>query len=134
SAAAWPNGFRQARFLSAVDHVQLDRLRRLVMQVMDGCFAQVDAIIGPSLAGPMMIITNFTGHPCLCLPAGFISSPSRQQASLSRPVAASAEGPHFTVPHNICLWGKLFDEGTILAIGRALEEKLGLGGRRPAVD
>ena len=133
SAAAWPNGFRQARFLSAVDHVQLDRLRRLVMQVMDGCFAQVDAIIGPSLAGPMMIITNFTGHPCLCLPAGFISSPSRQQASLSRPVAASAEGPRFTVPHNICLWGKLFDEGTILAIGRALEEILGTNKRRPLV-
>src|SRR5204862_3314195 len=48
---AWPNTFRKARFLSAIDHIQLDRLRRLLMQVIDETFRGVDAIIGPALAG-----------------------------------------------------------------------------------
>jgi len=84
TADAWPNAFRKARFLSAVDHIQLDRLRRLVMEEMDAAFRAVDVIIGPSLVGPMMVITNFTGHPCLCLPAGHRLSPTRNPLPLTR--------------------------------------------------
>jgi len=132
-AEAWPNKFRMARFLSAVDHVQLDRLRRLVMQDMDAAFAQVDVMIGPSLAGPMLGITNFTGHPCLCLPAGFRPSPAREAVSLTRNSLGlhAADGPLTDVPHSISLWGRLFDEARLLGVGQALERALGLGVRSP---
>jgi Asp-tRNA(Asn)/Glu-tRNA(Gln) amidotransferase A subunit family amidase len=133
---AWPNTFRKARFLTAVDHVQLDRLRRRVMQDMDAAFREVDAMIGPPLAGPMLIITNFTGHPCLVLRSGFTQSPTRSPLSLARARLEQGEatgGPAHTVPHAVCLWGRLFDEGTILRLGRALEAALGVRDRRPPV-
>ena len=106
----WPNIFRAARFLSAVDHVQLDRLRRQVMLDMNAAFAGVDAIIGPAVAGPMLTITNFTGHPCLTLHSGFRAPDA---------------------PHAICLWGRLFDEGAILSLGLALERAFDVRHRRP---
>ncbi|HTQ72132.1 MAG TPA: amidase [Acidocella sp.] len=133
-AKAWPNSFRKSRFLSAVDHVQLDRLRRLVMMEMDAVFRQVDVVIGPSLIGPMLVITNFTGHPCLCLPAGFLNVPTRVPVSLSRslPDGPDSQATPNEVPHSICLWGGLFNEGPMLALGRALEQKLATGRRPPA--
>jgi Asp-tRNA(Asn)/Glu-tRNA(Gln) amidotransferase A subunit family amidase len=131
---AWPNAFRKARFLSAVDHVQLDRLRRLVMRQMDAVFQSVDVIIGPALAGPMLVITNFTGHPSLCLPCGLHGVPTRDPvslASLHPDHQAPPPGPTFEVPHAICLWGRLYDEGPMLAIGQALERQFGFTGRPP---
>ncbi|HWY83234.1 MAG TPA: amidase [Roseiarcus sp.] len=74
---AWPNTFRKARFLSAVDHVQLDRLRYQVMLALDELFGKVDAVIGPFMTGPMLIASNFTGHPCLHLRAGFLEVATR---------------------------------------------------------
>jgi Asp-tRNA(Asn)/Glu-tRNA(Gln) amidotransferase A subunit family amidase len=131
-AEAWPNEFRKARFLSAVDLVQLDRFRRQVMSIMDGCFAGVDAIIGPSMVGPMLVITNFTGHPGLVLRSGFIDVPTRSSSRASAAPATPPAGPTYTVPHGISLWGKLFDEGTILNIGRAFERRFAVWDRRPA--
>lgn len=106
----WPNVFRAARFLSAVDHMQLERLRRQVMQDLDLAFADVDVMIGPPVAGPMLTITNFTGHPCLVLRSGFLAA---------------------GVPYAVCLWGRLFDEAAVLAAGLALERAFGLWQRRP---
>lgn len=134
---SWPNTFRKARFLSAIDHIQLDRLRRQVMEVMDAAFAGVDAIIGPCLVGPMLVITNFTGHPCLVLRSGFRESATRGAASLARgriDQGGTKPGATHTVPHAICLWSRLFEEGTILRIGRALEEAFAVWERRPPVD
>ncbi len=131
---AWPNAFRKARFLSAVDHVQLDRFRRMVMQVMDGLFRDVDAVIGPSLTGPMLVITNFTGHPCLCLPTGLQRAQTRGTLSLARArldLGEEQAGPQHNVPHTICLWGGLFNEAPALTIGRALERRFGYAERRP---
>jgi len=132
---AWPNTFRKARFLSAVDHIQLDRLRYQVMQALDGLFSQVDALIGPFMTGPMLIASNFTGHPCLHLRAGFLEAGSRGLASLGAGKLTTGEEDHsgqtFTVPQGISLWGKLFDEGTILNLGMALERELDVAGRRP---
>lgn len=116
---AWPNQFRMARFLSAVDHIQLDRFRRRVMIAMDEVFSGIDVLIGPSLVGPMLGITNFTGHPCLCMPSGFIDTPARTVEALSGITAATDEPTH-RVPHSITIWGKLFDEAPMLALGRAL--------------
>jgi len=131
---AWPNTFRKARFLSAVDHIQLDRLRRRVMQDMDAAFQQVDAMIGPPFAGPMLIITNYTGHPCLILRSGFRQSETRSALSLARArldQGEAVQGPTYTVPHAVCLWGRLYDEGTILRLGRALERAFGVRDCRP---
>lgn len=132
---AWPNTMRKARFLSAVDHVQLDRLRYLVMQALDGLFSQVDALIGPFMTGPMLIASNYTGHPCLHLRAGFEQIGTRSPASLGSGKLttgeADATGGTFTVPQGISLWGRLFDEGPILNLGMALERELAVAERRP---
>ena len=134
---AWPNTFRKARFLSAVDHVQLDRLRYQVMLALDGLFANVDALIGPFMTGPMLIASNFTGHPCLHLRAGFLDLATRGGASLGAGKLTTgepqAEGRTFRVPQGISLWGRLFEEGPILNLGMALERELGVATRRPGL-
>ncbi|OYV32608.1 MAG: hypothetical protein B7Z80_26390 [Rhodospirillales bacterium 20-64-7] len=131
-ADAWPNSFRKARFLSAIDHVQLDRLRRRVMQEMDAALRGVDLILGPSLAGPMLVITNFTGHPSLCQPIGFRPSATRAPVSLSSSnLHAEALGTETEVPHSICLYGKLFEEGTLVSFAKELERHFGAHLRRP---
>lgn len=127
---SWPSTFRRARFLSAVDHVQRDRLRRLVMVEVDRWFTQVDAIIGAPLVGPMGLITNFTGHPCLALRSGFQQLGTRQPRGLGVPVGI-ADGPLHRVPHSAWLWGRLFDEGTLLSLGMALEAEFGVAAERP---
>ena len=132
---AWPNAFRQARFLSAVDHVQLDRLRYRVMEALDGAFREVDAMIGPFGTGPMLVASNFTGHPCLHLRAGFLESPTRSDPSLEGgKLDIGSAGDDTTtreVPQGISLWGPLFDEGRLLNLGMALEAELGVAARRP---
>jgi len=134
---AWPNIFRKARFLSAVDHIQLDRLRFQVMNALDGLFQEVDALIGPFSTGPMLVASNFTGHPCLHLRAGFEMMETRGSSSLASDKltasTADAGGHMFRVPQGISLWGRLFDEGTILSLGRALENRLGVAVERPTL-
>ena len=134
--AAWPNAFRKARFLSAVDHVQADRLRYRVMQALDGVFREVDALIGPFMTGPMLVASNFTGHPCLHLRAGFLHVGTRSDPTLAdgRLELGHAAEPArlFEVPQGISLWGRLFDEGRLCNLGMALEAALGVAARRPA--
>lgn len=127
---AWPNTFRRARFLSAPDHVQLDKLRYLAMQALDGLFREVDVLIGPFSGGPMMVASNFTGHPCLHLRAGFDERPSRPAFGPDR--AAQPGEPLFTVPMGISLWSGLFREDKLLRVGIALEEAFGVADRRPS--
>ena len=131
---AWPNTFRKARFLSAVDHVQLDRLRYLVMKALDNLFSEIDVLIGPFDTGPMLVASNFTGHPCLHLRAGFEQLASRGAASLGEGKLNTGEagtGEKFLVPHGISLWGRLFEEEKILNFGMALERELGVFQKRP---
>jgi Asp-tRNA(Asn)/Glu-tRNA(Gln) amidotransferase A subunit family amidase len=137
-AGAWPNVFRMSRFLSAVDHVQLDRLRYQVMLALDALFADIDVLIGPFSTGPMLVASNFTGHPCLHLRAGFRDSTTRAAASLAsgklETGASGDTGRAFRVPQGISLWGRLFDEGTILRFGMALERELDVAAERPGFD
>jgi Asp-tRNA(Asn)/Glu-tRNA(Gln) amidotransferase A subunit family amidase len=135
-SGAWPNTMRKAWFLSAVDHVNLDRLRYQVMEALDALFAEIDVLIGPFMTGPMLVASNFTGHPCLHLRAGFEDLGSRTAASLGDGKLSTGEaqaGRLFTVPQGISLWGRLFDEGAILNYGRALEAVLDVAGRRPGL-
>ena len=133
---AWPNTFRKARFLSAVDHVQLDRLRYLVMKALDNLFSEIDVLIGPFDTGPMLVASNFTGHPCLHLRAGFEQLASRGAASLGEGKLNTGEagtGEKFLVPHGISLWGRLFEEEKILNFGMALEKELSVFKNRPGL-
>ncbi len=135
SPAAWPNTFRKARFLSAVDHIQLDRLRYQVMLALDGLFTQVDALIGPFATGPMLVASNFTGHPCLHVRAGFLDLTNRGYPDLGSSRLTTVDpgdtGPRFRVPQGISLWGRLFEEGRLVTLGIALERALGVADERP---
>jgi Asp-tRNA(Asn)/Glu-tRNA(Gln) amidotransferase A subunit family amidase len=129
---AWPNVFRQSRFLSAVDFVQTDRFRRLVAGEMARVFSQVDLLLVPSLRDEMLTITNFTGHPSLTLRAGFVEvSEARSDwaPDPSRPLPKFS--PPRRVPHGITLIGRLFEEGTIAEAGMALERAFNVAGERP---
>jgi Asp-tRNA(Asn)/Glu-tRNA(Gln) amidotransferase A subunit family amidase len=129
---AWPNSFRQARFLSAVDFVQADRFRRAVAQEMDKLFSKVDLLLVPSLRDEMLTIGNFTGYPSLTLRAGFISVAQARSDWAPDPHHPL---PHFDpprrVPHSVTLVGRLFDEGTLGRVGLALEQALGVADERP---
>jgi len=132
-ARAWPNTFRQARFLSAVDHIQADRLRYRVMEAFDTMFEGLDAMIGPFSVGPMLVATNFTAHPCLHLRAGFDNLPIRADLSLN---TNGADQPDPTaspsrVPQGVSLWAGLFNEATLIHLGRRLEAALGVAEERP---
>jgi Asp-tRNA(Asn)/Glu-tRNA(Gln) amidotransferase A subunit family amidase len=130
---AWPNSFRKARFLSAVDHIQLDRLRRRVMQKMDALFRRVDVLLAPALAGPMTTIGNMTGHPCLTIRAGFTEMRTREMPAFLDAAIRQTDGPAHTVPHAITIVAPLFDEAAALTLGHALEAALGVVHQRPAL-
>ena len=129
---AWPNLFRQARFLSAVDFVQADRFRRSVAREMARIFEEVDVLLVPSLRDEMLTITNFTGHPSLTLRAGFVEvSEARSDWAPDPQRPLPKFSPPRRVPHGITLIGRLFDEGTLGRAGLALERALNVAGDRP---
>ncbi len=128
---AWPNSFRKARFLSAVDHIQLDRLRRRVMQEMDALFRRVDVVLAPATTGPMTVIGNMTGHPCLTLRAGFTELRTRQMPAFLHAEIKETDGPAHTVPYAITVVAPLFQEAAALTLGRALEAAWAVADRRP---
>lgn len=99
---AWPNTFRQSWFIPAPELVQADRFRRRCMQLYAGLFEDLDAMVGPSYADGVLITTNCTGHPSLTVPVG-----RKENGS----------------PHAVTLIGRLFDEGTLLRIGNAIDRR-----------
>ncbi|HEU4538478.1 MAG TPA: amidase, partial [Polyangiaceae bacterium] len=119
---AWPNYFRQARLLSAVDLVQAERLRRLAARALDDLMKTVDLLLVPALRDEPLTATNFTGHPSLTLRAGFVEidrvrsdfapAPGRELPALS---------PKRRVPQGVTLVGRLFDEATLCRAGMAIE-------------
>jgi Asp-tRNA(Asn)/Glu-tRNA(Gln) amidotransferase A subunit family amidase len=129
---AWPNLFRQARFLSAVDFVQTDRFRRKVAIEMGGVFSKVDLLLVPSLRDDMLTITNATGHPSLTLRAGFIEVSESRSDWAPDPARPPVKfSPPRRVPHGITLIGRLFDEGKLGSAGLALERSFAVAGERP---
>lgn len=127
---AWPNSWRQARFISAVDYVQADRFRRRVMEMMDEKFEGLDAMISPNYAGNLLLITNCTGHPSLTVRTGFIETPSRRPATERLPEGREDTKKH-RVPQCVTLWGPLFGEHALVHLGALLESKLGVWDERP---
>ena len=132
---AWPNLFREARFLSAVDFVQADRLRRKVAQEMVRVFSNVDMLLVPSLRDEMLVISNFTGHPSLTLRAGFVHvSEARSDWAPDPAHPLPKFSPPRRVPHGVTLIGRLFDEGTIARAGLAMERAFGVVGEHPTLQ
>lgn len=97
---AWPNEFRSARFISAVDYLQANRIRSRLIADMNQLFREIDVLIAPSFEGPLLVYSNFSGHPTVVLPS---ADPAQEHdASLS-----------FT--------GPLYGESEILAVARAYQ-------------
>jgi Asp-tRNA(Asn)/Glu-tRNA(Gln) amidotransferase A subunit family amidase len=129
---AWPNLFRQARFLSAVDFVQADRLRRKVALEMARVLTEVDLLLVPSLRDEMLTITNFTGQPSLTLRAGFVEVAQARSDWVPDPNHPLPRfNPPRRVPHGVTLIGRLFEEGTMCAAGLALEREFNVMGEHP---
>ncbi len=110
---SWPNLFRIAHFVSAVEYVQLQRVRHQWMRRMHELFAGLHVIAAPGMGHTLVFSTNATGHPALTLRSGF-----RDDGT----------------PVSITLHGRLFDEGTLCAIGHSLERELGVWERRPGLE
>ncbi len=100
----WPNSFRVARLMSAVEYINANRHRYQLMQKVNEVINQVDVLICPTRgSGNQGAITNLTGHPALCMPTGF---DKRQN-----------------LPTSITLIGRLYDEATILVAGKAYQDQ-----------
>ncbi|XFE72826.1 hypothetical protein V8V91_16765 [Algoriphagus halophilus] len=107
---AWPNSFRAARFIPAVEYVQLSRQRTVLIEEMHELMKDYDVIITPSFAGPQLRITNLTGHPALCLPNGFNDSGS---------------------PTSITLLANLFEEEKLVQLGDFIQNHSDWQAKRP---
>ncbi|HTW46481.1 MAG TPA: amidase [Acidobacteriaceae bacterium] len=129
---AWPNTFRQSRFLSAVDMVQADRFRRKVSEEMQRLFSQVDLLLVPSLRDEMLTISNNTGHPSLTLRAGFVYiSEARSDWAPDPAHPLPKFSPPRRVPHGITLLARPFEEGMLGTVGIALEQAFNVVGEHP---
>ena len=133
---AWPNTFRKARFLSAVDHVQLDRLRYRVMLALDDPSRgrRADRTVYDRADARRQ---QLHGPPLPALRAGFLDLATRGEASLGSGKLTAGEpqaaGRTFKVPQGVSLWGRLFEEGVILNHGLALERELAIAVTRPGL-
>jgi Asp-tRNA(Asn)/Glu-tRNA(Gln) amidotransferase A subunit family amidase len=129
---SWPNSFRQARFLSAVDFVQTDRFRRKVALEMDRIFSKVDLLLVPALRDEILTLTNFTGHPALTLRAGFVQvSQVRSDWAPDPAHPLPTFNPPRRVPHGVSLIGPLFGEGLLGSTGIALERAFNVADEHP---
>ena len=105
--AAWPNEFRSARFIPAVEYIQANRIRTQLINQMHDVLkrANVDVYVTPTYAGGNLTLTNLTGHPCVVLPNGF----------------SAGQGGAKT-PTSITFNGQLFEEGNVLAVAKAYQD------------
>ena len=80
---AWPNTFRAARFIPAVEYINANRLRTRLMHEMAAVMSDIDVFIVPSHGANAMQITNFTGHPT-------VSSLTASATNTRRPASPSS--------------------------------------------
>ena len=107
---AWPNVFRASRFIPAVEYINANRIRYLLIQKMEGLMKSVDLYIAPSWEGDNLLMNNLTGHPCVVLPTGF-----------------SDDG----IPTSITFIGRLFDEGRLIAFAKFYQDVTGFNKMYP---
>lgn len=109
-AGSWPRNFRASRFIPAVEYINANRVRTLLMYEMDRIMGQLDVFVTPSFGGNVLLITNLTGHPSLTVPNGF-----REDGT----------------PVSLSFVGKLWGEADLLAIGKAYQEATGFHRKHP---
>jgi Asp-tRNA(Asn)/Glu-tRNA(Gln) amidotransferase A subunit family amidase len=127
----WPDAWRRVHLLSAVDYLQAERVRRLIMNDFHRIFERVDALVAPTYGSfELLAAMNYTGHPGLGLRVGFTESPTRDIGPTAAPGPATR--PRI-ITQNLTLHGRLYQEGTLLAIGHALERRLAVWDRRPPI-
>jgi Asp-tRNA(Asn)/Glu-tRNA(Gln) amidotransferase A subunit family amidase len=107
---AWPNAFRTARTIPAVEYIQANRVRTLLIARMQELMKDIDVYIAPTGDGDNLLLTNLTGHPSICIPNGF-----------------DEKGR----PTSITLVGRLFDEGRLLSVAKALQDATPFHLKRP---
>ncbi len=107
---AWPNVFRHAQLIPAVDYIRANRLRTLLIRDFEAALRDVKALVHPSFAGSILGATNLSGHPTFVAPCGF-----REDGT----------------PFSISFTGKLFGEGELLALAIAWQDATDYHRRHP---
>jgi len=107
---AWPNNFRSARYIPAVEYINANRYRSTLCARVQEFMKDYDVIIVPTYGGNQLSITNLTGNPVVCLPMGF-----------------DKDG----LPQSISFLGKLYDEASILEAAKAYQDKTGHNKKHP---
>jgi Asp-tRNA(Asn)/Glu-tRNA(Gln) amidotransferase A subunit family amidase len=110
---AWPNVFRQGRLIPAVEYLQANRVRTLLIERMAELFASIDLYVAPSFGGDNLLLTNLTGHPAVVLPNGF-----RQDGT----------------PTSISFVGGLYEEGKLLAVAKTYQDATDFHLRHPDLE
>ncbi len=110
--AAWPNTFRTARFIPAVEYIRAQRARTLLMRRMEALMADYDVFLAPAPGSASLPITNLTGHPAVCLKNGFVDG----------------------MPQSLMITGRLYDEATVLRVALAYERATRWQAMHPALS
>ena len=110
---AWPNVFRHARFIPAVEYINANRVRFQLIQDMAELLNKLDVYLAPSWKGDNLLLTNLSGHPCVVLPNGF-----------------SEEG----TPTSFTINGRLFEEEKIIALARFFQENTDFHLQQPKLE
>ncbi|MFQ5876408.1 MAG: amidase [Acidobacteriota bacterium] len=110
---AWPNVLRQSRMIPAVEYIQANRIRTLVMRRMSEIMKEIDVYVAPSFGGNNLLLTNLTGHPAVVLPNGF-----RKDGT----------------PTSITFVGRLFGEAKLLALAMAYQDATTFHLKHPSLE
>jgi Asp-tRNA(Asn)/Glu-tRNA(Gln) amidotransferase A subunit family amidase len=125
----WPNSFRTARLIPAVEYIQAARARSLAMWAMARVFEGVDVIVAPTNGSEQLVVTNLTGHPAVILPNG-LRGPDAPRFPFDDPAdLQNAGGPG--TPTSLTFLGKLYGEAELLSFARAYQEATGFHLKHP---
>ncbi len=127
----WPNSFRSARFIPAVEYIQASRARRMAMDAVAKVFEGVDVIVAPTNGGEQLVITNLTGHPSVILPNGFRGDDAPKPPTDDPSDFQNAGGPG--TPVSLTFLGKLYGEAKLLAFAKAYQDATGFHRKHPAL-
>ncbi|MEM6784403.1 MAG: amidase [Bacteroidota bacterium] len=134
-ANAWPNFFRAARFIPAVEYVQANRVRTMLLRAVAAALDGFDVVLAPAFNGPTLLLTNLTGHPAVCVPNGFLpvnAASSDVNAAFADVNAASEDDPRRS-PHSITFIGGLYRDAAALRLAMAYQQVTDFHLRRPPV-
>jgi Asp-tRNA(Asn)/Glu-tRNA(Gln) amidotransferase A subunit family amidase len=125
----WPNSFRAARFIPAVEYIQASRARRLAMDAVAKVFEGIDVIVVPTNGGEQLVITNLTGHPSVILPNGFRGDDAPKPPTDDPSDFQNAGGPG--TPVSLTFLGNLYGEARLLAFAKAYQDATGFHRKHP---